>query len=554
MGKRSEAIYGVKKETFMVAARDGVKLAIDVYRPDAEGKFPALLAQSPYGKTAQVFETPPQPFGKSIFEASVESGDPYYYAKRGYIYAISDFRGLGDSEGSHDGMMSKYEGQDGYDLVEWLAVQPWCGGGVGLAGICYFSNAQLQTAVLAPPSLKCIAPWEIFADDLYKHGIYEGGVLNIFLYGLYTGTYPARCGYAIKNVKSAMALSTSPEELQKLVDTYAADPDLRQYPYLYHLLKYPEKNPILFDFMLNPLDGPYYRERSVIEKIENINVPTYVGGPFFSFFSEPQINVYNRLKVPKKLRFYTDMGTRPWKSDHDELLRWYDYWLKGIDTGIMDEAPVKYHTTVLEKWQQAQQWPLETTQWTDFYLHSLNGLAPEPDYYNDCPDSFIQEPLYVTEERGNVKYVTPPLSSDLQITGPPRIKFYASLDQKDTTWRVNVREYGSKEIYPLAQGWLRASLRKRLPEKDSPWEIEHDYTAYDRPNPGEIYEYEIQMRPMSHLFRAGTRIQLEISCIDIPTDIETYDVMWHVCPAQTCLHKIYRDGEHQSVLKLPVIP
>ncbi len=99
-------------------------------------------------------------------------------------------------------MFSRHEGEDGHDLVEWLAEQPWCDGNVGTAGICYFASMQLHTAAEQPPHLKCIAPWEIFGDDLYKHGQYEGGVLNIFLYGLYTGTYPARCGYAPNNVVS----------------------------------------------------------------------------------------------------------------------------------------------------------------------------------------------------------------------------------------------------------------------------------------------------------------------------------------------------------------
>jgi predicted acyl esterase len=549
----SQPEYGyIVEENVMVEARDGVKLAIDIYRPDAEGQFPAILAMSPYGKSCQVFETPPQPFGKSIFEASVESGDPFYYAKRGYVYVIADFRGTGDSEGEYVGMMSQKEGEDGHDIVEWLAVQPWCTGKVGLGGICYFAHAQLRTACEQPPHLACIAPWEIFSDDLYKHGMYEGGVLNIFLYGLYTGTYPARCGFAIKNVKSAMIENTPPDELKKLVDKYAADPDLRQYPYLYHLLKYPEKNPVLFDYMLNPLDGPFYRERSIIEKIDKINVPTYVGGPFFSFFCEPQVNVYNRINVPKKMYLYTDMGTRPWKGNHDELLRWYDYWLKGIETGIMDEPNIRYHSTGSFKWDCANQWPLETTEWTDFYLHSLGGLSSEPDYHNDHPDSFTQEPLFVSEERSRLVYVSPPLTEDLQVTGAPRIKFYASIDQKDTNWRVQVRQADSEDIYPLASGWLKASLRKRTPEKDSAWEIEHDYTAFDYPAPGEIYEYEIQMRPMSHVFKTGTQIMLDISCIDVPTDIETYDVMWHVCPATTTLHKIYRDGKYQSKLILPV--
>ena len=96
--------YGVLvEENVYVPARDGVGLAIDIYRPDAPGKFPALLALSPYGKSLQTFETPPQPFGKSCFEASIESGDPYFYAPRGYVYVIGDLRGTGDSEGEYEG-------------------------------------------------------------------------------------------------------------------------------------------------------------------------------------------------------------------------------------------------------------------------------------------------------------------------------------------------------------------------------------------------------------------------------------------------------------------
>jgi predicted acyl esterase len=94
---------------------------------------------------------------------------------------------------------------------------------------------QLHIAAEQPPHLKCIAPWEIYGDDLYDHGEYEGGVLNIFFYGLYTGTYPARCGYAIKNTVSAMIKNTPAAKLEGLVEQALADPDLRQYPYLIHL-------------------------------------------------------------------------------------------------------------------------------------------------------------------------------------------------------------------------------------------------------------------------------------------------------------------------------
>ncbi len=114
-------------------------------------------------------------------------------------------------------------------------------------------------------------------------------------------------------------------------------------------------------------------------------------------------------------------------------------------------------------------------------------------------------------------------------------------------------EGGHESPWPITKGWLRASLRKRIPEQDTFWELKHDATKFDYPVPGEIYEYEIMFRPTAHIFRAGTSIEIEISSIDIPSDETSYDEMWHLCKCQTCLHKIYRDKDHLSTLTLPIL-
>jgi putative hydrolase, CocE/NonD family len=545
----------IVEENVMVTARDGVKLAVDIYRPDAPGEFPGLFTISVYGKATQTFETPPQPFGGSIFEASIESGNPEYFVSRGYVFVIADFRGIGDSEGEMPGMFSKYEAEDGYDVVEWMAEQPWCNGNIGGVGICYFGFTQLMIAELQPPHLKCIAPWEINNDDFYKRGLYPGGVLHLVWYGLYVGCHPARVGNAAKNFVPAMTRELSPEELKKRVEEACQDPDLKQYPYLYQVLKYPYKSPIIFDALLNPLDGPFWQERSYSNKLDKVNIPTYVAGPFHGPFGECAMAVYNKLvNVPfKKLNLYNQMDPRPWRNRHDELLRWYDYWLKGMDTGIVDEIPCKIEISGKGTNILTDAWPPKKTEWQKYYLAQHGDLLPEPDLYNDEPDSYLQRPFYVSEERGKLSYITPPLAEDLQVAGPPRIKFYASLDQKDSIWRVEVREADSDAVFPLSAGWLRASLRKRQTEKDTEWEIFHDFTQFDYPVPGEIYEYEIQLRPMCHLFKAGKQIKFEISSVDVPLDASSYDEMWRLCKAQTCLHKVYRDADHQSVLSLPTL-
>ncbi len=555
--KKSEPIYEViREENVMVTVRDGVKIAVDVYRPKAEGNFPALLAMSPYGKISQVYpETPPMPFGKSIFEASCESGDPFYFAKRGYVFVIADHRGTGDSEGTMYGFMDHYEGEDGHDVVEWMSQQEWCTGKVGLCGICYFANTQIQIAETQPPHLTCIAPWEIYGDDTYNHSNYDGGVLSLFFYGLYTGTYPARVGYGIKNIKSWMIQNTPEDELKEMVDKACADPRLAQYPYLYHLLKYPEKNPLLFDMMLNPNDNKYWRDRSIIERIDKINVPAYIGGPNFSFFGLSQINIWNSMPdVPRKLRLYKDMGERPWKDDHDELLRWYDYWLKGYETGIMDEPDVRYQTSGVIGWHEDKEFPPMDTQWTTFYFNSLGKLETEPELFNNYHDTFVNQPLTVTENRAMISYVTDPLPEDMMVVGGAQATIFAAIDNEETTWRVDLREDGLGGVAPLGAGWLRAQHRTIDEAKCKPWEVCHDHTKDVPIVPGEINEYVVQLRPCGHVFKAGTRIRVDISAIDIPTDPETYDVMWHYCPADVTTHKIYRDAEHQSCIKLPIVP
>src|SRR3954468_7121167 len=115
-----------------VPMRDGVELCVDVFRPEGDGRFPALLGMSPYGKDIQSRPTPPQPLGfapwtrSSVYNRAIEAGDPKYLTAHGYVHVIPDLRGIGRSGGEYRGWLSEQEAQDGYDLVEWIAQQPWC--------------------------------------------------------------------------------------------------------------------------------------------------------------------------------------------------------------------------------------------------------------------------------------------------------------------------------------------------------------------------------------------------------------------------------------------
>lgn len=557
----SEPIYDkmIVEKDVMVTARDGVKLAVDVYRPDAEGKFPTLFTISVYGKDTQTFDTPQQNFGGTIFEASIEAGDIEYFVERGYAYVVGDYRGIGSSEGEMPGMFSKYEGEDGYDIIEWIAQQPWSDGQVGGTGTCYFGFTQLIIAEQQPPHLKCIAPFELNYDDFYDRGFYTGGVHHLIWYFLYSGHNPARMGLAPKNIVSSMEQELPPEEFKKRVEEAKNDPDLKMYPYLYQLLCYPYKNPIVFDCLLNPLDNEWWQKRSYGNYLDRVKIPTFVGGPFHGPFGVCQTSVYNKLtNTPfKKMHMFKDMDPRPWFSHREELLNWYDYWLKGMENGATDGPTCIVETgggdvLELDNWPPREEGIIGEKI---FYLGQKESMIPE--YRRDLevkdPDAFLQQPFYVSEERGKLIYRTAPLTEDIQLAGSPILKFYASIDQKDTCWRVDLHVGYHDNPWPITKGWLRASLRKRLPEQDTAWSIKHDYTKFDYPVPGEIYEYELQLRPTAFCFRAGMSIEIEISCIDMPMDITSYDECYHLCKAQTCLHKIYRNKEYPSQLILPIL-
>ena len=154
----SQPKYGIKEEKdIYVPMRDGVRLSVNVYRPDARGKFPALLAMGGYGKKLQDCLIPPQPLNKSpVWDGNIEAGDTTEIVPRGYVHVIGDVRGVGDSEGEYSGMWSQQEGKDGHDVVEWIAQQPWCDGNVGMFGYSYYGGIQLKVAIQQPPHLKAI--------------------------------------------------------------------------------------------------------------------------------------------------------------------------------------------------------------------------------------------------------------------------------------------------------------------------------------------------------------------------------------------------------------
>jgi putative CocE/NonD family hydrolase len=302
----SQPKYGIKVErNIWVPVRDGTKLSANVFKPDAEGKFPGLLAMSGYGKEEQELLLPPQPLAKSaVWDGNIEAGDFTEIVPRGYVHVIGDVRGIGASEGEYIGGTPRQEAEDAHDVVEWIAQQPWCDGNVGMIGYSYYGGLQLKTAIQQPPHLKAIFPSHL-TNDLYRDQVYSGGVLSLFPYGIWDGRH-GTSGYAARNAVSEVMKTLTKEEFERRRQELLNQPDIKHYPNLYHLLLYPQKNPRFFDMLMNPYDGPFWWERSIYPYYERITVPTHVVGKLG--VGSSYWDIYTGIKSPNKKLFVKPTG------------------------------------------------------------------------------------------------------------------------------------------------------------------------------------------------------------------------------------------------------
>jgi putative CocE/NonD family hydrolase len=177
-GNISKRRYGIVAERdVFVTMSDGVNINVDVFRPDADGKFPALLSMSPYSKEVQSDRMWPGSSSaihvRGVINTLVEAGNTDFFVRRGYVHIIGSVRGTGKSGGAFQ-FMGANEIRDIYEIVEWAAAQPWCDGNVGMLGISYFAWNQQPAAALQPPHLKAICP--LFAPtDIYRDMWCHGG-------------------------------------------------------------------------------------------------------------------------------------------------------------------------------------------------------------------------------------------------------------------------------------------------------------------------------------------------------------------------------------------
>lgn len=553
--KTSERKYDVLVERDVkIPMRDGTILNADVFRPKSEEKFPAILGYFPYNMAMQSAPVQVDTFSSVMFKhpnqekanASIEAGDPYFYARRGYIHILVNIRGTGKSEGKFT-LIGPQELQDGYDVIEWIAVQSWCDGQVAMFGVSYFAWIQQYVASTNPPHLKCLfTPWA--ATDLYRDGVYRGGILSYKFWlnwSLTELSKPVIEGYC--------RTYWDKDKYQEAINQLLQDEDILAIPELVEVLKNPDagRNPLIIDFLLNPLDSPYWEQRRV--DYDKVKVPAYVGCCWghFGMHLPGAFRSWEHLKVPKKMLIapgaYLD---RPLYQLQYESLRWFDYWMKGKENGIMEEAPVRVWVNGTGEFKEAADWPFPQTKWTPFYLHENNLLFEHEYRVNEGYSSFEDSPW----ARNSLEFYTPPFVENTEIVGPLSLTLYASVTDTDVLWISSLWEVdpqGNEKL--LTRGWLKGSHREVDEKLSKPWQPIHPHTKEEKLVPGEIYEFNIEYRPTGNFFRAGYKLKLKISCTDDPPKHSMEGIgVGHIRSQRANRITVYHNDQYPSNLLLPI--
>lgn len=525
---RPELPPGIKLDANVyVKMRDEVRIAVDVYRPEQEGRYPGILSTSPYIKEIQQQPTE--------LSHSIEAGATQFLVPRGYVHIIAQVRGSGLSQGQFN-WYDDVEQKDGAELVEWIAKQPWCNGNVGMLGDSYFARTQWLIAAQKPPHLKCIVPFDGGTDE-YRDSRHEGGLIRI--------------GWLSEWGFDTMLQCIWPGSVEG---------------------KLPPTN-LFVNYGNNPDDGPYYWERSTWKKLDRIDVPVLsIAVAQGRTHSRGQLWAYPRIKSPKKLivippvGFHANVFLRCSKAINVQILRWYDHWLKGIDTGIMNEPPVAICDSTTRQWRYENEYPLKRTNWTKFYLHSSpegattkppSGWVSQDPPGNEVPDSFMtpEQLNLLVAGKPVLAYATAPLKEDLRVWGPLSVVLYGSSTTQDTAWFVKVGDVGPDgRVTLITQGLLKASYREVDETQSAPGQPFHPFQNPVRPEPGTVYECQIELIPIFYTFREGHKIWVQIASDDFEFHGRHHTVYTSEMLPVPARNTVFHDSAHPSHLLLPIIP
>lgn len=498
--------------------RDGVRLATNIYLPEGAGPWPAVLIRTPYNKDLQ----------------GVTSSA---WVGRGYALVIQDCRGRFKSEGEYRPFVNDPE--DGYDTVEWVAKQPWSSGRVGMYGASAMGITSNLAAIMNPPHL--VATFVMVArSSIYNQSAFMGGVFR--------------------------------KELNEI------------------WLKRQNAIPALLEtFKHNVYDG-YYDSNEMSLHWHKVRVPVYNWGGWYDIFSQGNIDNFTGLQSQggglaagnQKLIMGAwahgkmEEVTYPANSEvrsTDEAIRWFDYWLKGKDNGIMDEPPVRYYVmgdvadpkAPGNEWRTSLSWPVPS-KLTSYFLTANGALSVKMPAEQESAGTYKYDPKNpvptigganlnikrgpmdqrATGERKDVlKFVTAPLESPVEVTGRVMAEVWAESDAPDTDWMVKLID-----VYPdgTERLVLDSAMRARFRE------------GFNREvfmKKGEVYKFNVDLFSTSIIFNKGHRIAVHVTSSNDPRfdpNPNTGKPLRHDEETRVATNTIHHDRAHPSRVLLPIVP
>ena len=513
-----------------VPMRDGVRLFVNLFRPAADGPWAVIMSVTPYSKDklpdrlGEFFmRLSGVKFGKlnrSRF-AGFESPDPAHWVENGYAVVQADVRGTHKSEGQA-GVLRPLDAQDYYDLIEWVALQPWCTGRIGLLGVSYLAMSQWHVAALKPPHLRAIVPWE-GVTDLYRELAFHGGIPE-------TRFVPTWFKIRIKGGRN------------------------RRFPLAEDFLAERERH---------PLDDAYWSSKRPI--LEDIEVPALVCASWSDHGLHTRGSIEGFERIASKEKWLFTHGRKKWETFYgdearDFQKRFLDFFLRGVDNGMRGVPRVRLEirrSYYQQDVRHEDNWPVATVRPERLYLYArTSGLEQEPVE----EESSVQYRSTGKKENDRATFSFR-FDKTTELTGGMRLKLWVSTSEgDDLDLFVVIRKFdsGKQEVFfsgfngyerdAAAKGWLRASHRELDQSRSTPLRPWLNHTRIQKVRPTEIVPLEIEIWPSSTLFAAGSTLQIAIQ----GHDGAKYPAFGHRKLVNRGLHTIFTGGRYDSHLVIPV--
>jgi uncharacterized protein len=539
-----------------IAVRDGTMLLADLFQPDSDGAFPALVSFSPYPRQIQDVGAP---------LGFIEAGASDFFVPRGYVHLIVNARGTGGSGGVWT-MLDGQEREDLYDLVEWVAAQPWCDGNVGMLGVSYFAMAQLAAAATKPPHLKAIAPL-LTTDDVYDavwhHGLLNAGFISAWLPAVGVLSQKPDSfwrSWRVDLIRDVLAIPAIHARMQHLngesIVALLKDVIHAHYP------ERPFGEIWRAAAVEHPTHDGFWDARDMRPLLGSVEIPVYLGADWdnvplhlpstFSAWAALRHNPNVRMAMLSPGGF-----SWPWECLHYEVLAWYDHWLKGRETGVMEGPPIRYQLPGVEGWRTTEDWPPPESRLTPFAL-CADGLLALEEGAPGC-----REYLYLPADSGEPTNINPPelpamlhwetlpFDADVELAGNIELTLEAGITALDTSWIAVLYDappVGKPEA--ITAGWLRAAFAG----------VDEARSVLGAPVPdcrtprvvpvGERVSYRIPVVPNARRIAAGHRLSLVIASADETDKTPTILGFTHVVVREASRNTIYS----ASRLWLPLLP